>query len=163
MKPTNILIANDGLVKIADCGISKLMTIEEPAMTRGIGSQKFMAPEIINEEDHYNEKVDVYSFGVLVFYILSGGQLPKMKMFGILKGDKAKNHESFTNFSKKLINYCLNFNSKDHPSFQMIVDDLDKYQYDLVPLNENAIYNVKILVKQHKERITKYFNANDTS
>lgn len=133
MKPTNILIANDGLVKIADCGISKLMTIEEPAMTRGIGSQKFMAPEIINEEDHYNEKVDVYSFGVLVFYILSGGQLPKMKMFGILKGDKAKNHESFTNFSKKLINDCWNFNSKDHPSFQMIVDDLDKYQYDLVP------------------------------
>ncbi|KAK8835712.1 hypothetical protein M9Y10_040530 [Tritrichomonas musculus] len=163
LKPTNILIANDGLVKIADFGISKLMTIEEQAMTGGIGSQKFMAPEIINEEDHYNEKVDVYSFGVLVFYILSGGQLPKIKMLDILKGDKAKIPESFTGFSKKLINDCWNFNSKDRPSFQMIVDDLDKYQYDLAPLNEMEIYNVKIFVKQHKERITKYINANDNS
>ena len=54
-------------------GISKLMTIEGQIMTWGMGNQKFMAPEIINEEDHYDEKVDVYSFSVLVFFIMVGG------------------------------------------------------------------------------------------
>lgn len=81
LKPTNILLSSDGTVKICDFGISKLMTIEEQTMTRGLGSQKFMAPEILNEEDNYDEKVDVYSFGVVVFFVLSSGQLPKIKLF----------------------------------------------------------------------------------
>lgn len=78
IKPSNILIASDGIVRISDFGISKLMSTRDQSMTLGIGSQKYMAPEIINEEDHYDEKVDVYSFGVLVFFILSQGKLPKI-------------------------------------------------------------------------------------
>ena len=89
MKPTNILI--DGLVKIADFGISKLMTIEEPTMTRGIGSQKFMAPEIINEEDHYNEKVDVYSFGVL--------ENPADRSQGVEKAEESGEKQEDSGFS----------------------------------------------------------------
>ena len=33
------------------------MTIEKQTMTHGAGSQKFIAPEIINEEEQYNEKL----------------------------------------------------------------------------------------------------------
>ena len=70
LKPTNILLSSDGTVKICDFGISKLMTIEEQTMTRGLGSQKFMAPEILNEEDNYDVKVDAYSFGIVVFFVI---------------------------------------------------------------------------------------------
>ena len=91
LKPTNILIASDGTVKICDFGISKLMTIEEQTMTRGVGSQKFMAPEVINEENFYDEKVDVYSFGVVVIFIL-GGDLRNFKVGDIFKGKKAEIH-----------------------------------------------------------------------
>lgn len=73
LRSTNILIASDGIVKICDFGISKLMT-------KGIGSQKFIAPEIILEEDYYDEKVDVYSFSVLVFFIMIRGLIPKIKL-----------------------------------------------------------------------------------
>ncbi|KAK8871960.1 serine/threonine protein kinase [Tritrichomonas musculus] len=59
LKPTNILIGSDGTVKICDFGISKIMTIEEQTMTSGVGNLIFMAPEIINEEECYDEKVDV--------------------------------------------------------------------------------------------------------
>lgn len=31
-------------------------------MTRSFGSQKFMEPAILNKEDNYDWKVDVYSF-----------------------------------------------------------------------------------------------------
>lgn len=134
LKPTNILIARDGTVKICDFGISKLMTIEEQTMTRGLGSQKFMAPEIINEEDHYDEKVDVYSFGVLVFFIMTGGLLPKIRIGDILTGKKAEIPTTFTEFAKKLINDCWNLEPKDRPSFKDIVDELDKNPLQLVPI-----------------------------
>ncbi|KAK8892802.1 hypothetical protein M9Y10_030047 [Tritrichomonas musculus] len=156
LKPTNILIGKDGTVKISDFGISKLMTIEEQTMTRGAGSQKFMAPEIINEEEHYDEKVDVYSFGVLVFFILSGGNLPKIKVFDIPKGKKADIPSSFTEFSKNMINNCWNFEAKDRPSFEMIVESMAKSHYDLVKMNPTEVKNVETFVKQHQAKLPKY-------
>lgn len=40
-------------------------------MTRGVGSQKLIAPEINNDEEKYNdEKADVYSFGAVAFFII---------------------------------------------------------------------------------------------
>ena len=134
LKPTNILIADDGTVKICDFGISKIMTIEEQTITRGVGSQKFMAPEIINEDDYYDEKVDD-----VVFFILSGGKLPKIKIFDIPKGKKAEIPSSFTEFSKMLINACWNFDSKDRPSFRVILDNMERSHYNLVQLNKQKL------------------------
>ncbi|KAK8839454.1 hypothetical protein M9Y10_031808 [Tritrichomonas musculus] len=156
LKPTNILITSDGTVKICDFGISKLMTLEAQSMTQGIGSQKFMAPEIINEEDHYDEKVDVYSFGVVVFFILSGGQLPKIRIGDLLKGMKASIPSYFTDFSKKLVSDCWNFEAKDRPSFASIVDDLAANHYNLLPLNGSETTNVENFVKQHKAKLPNY-------
>ena len=51
LKPTNILIGSDDTIKISDFGISKLMTAEKRSMAKGLGTQKFMAPEIINEQE----------------------------------------------------------------------------------------------------------------
>ncbi|KAK8888137.1 hypothetical protein M9Y10_039199 [Tritrichomonas musculus] len=156
LKPTNILIDSDGTVKICDFGISKLMTVEEQTMTRGIGSQKFMAPEIINEEDYYDEKVDVYSFGVLLFFILSDGQLPKIRIADIFKGKKAEIPSSFTELSKNLIKDCWNLKSKDRPSFQLILEVIEKNRYNLIQLNKAETKNIESFVKQHKTKIQQY-------
>ena len=71
LKPTNILMATDGTIKIADFGVAKLMSAEEQAKTQGIGTQKFMAPEIIDGEE-YNEKVDVFALGAILYEIITG-------------------------------------------------------------------------------------------
>lgn len=70
------------------------MTAEEQSLTHGIGTQKYMAPEIINEEP-YDEKVDVYSFGVLVYFIISGGELPNIKIRDVCLGKSADIPSSF--------------------------------------------------------------------
>ena len=88
LKPSNILIGKDGKIKISDFGISKLMSAEEQSTTRGAGTQKFMAPEILKEEK-YNEKADVYSFGVVLYFILSGGEMPKINIIKMGTGLKA--------------------------------------------------------------------------
>lgn len=153
LNPTNVLIASDGTVKICDFCISKLISFEEQSITGGgIAKTFYMAPEILNEEDYYDEKVDVYSFGTLVFFILSGGYHPKIKINDRVKGKKAEIPSSFTEFSKKLINECWNFNPKDRPSFQMILDDFERNHYNLIKLNKTEIENIDSFVKQHKKK-----------
>ena len=156
LKPTNILVDSDGTIKICDFGISKLMSIEEQTLTRGIGTQKFMAPEIINEEEKYDEKVDVYSFGVVAYFMLSGGELPKIKIFDIPKGKKAEIPSSFTDFSKKLIYDCWNLDPKDRPSFAQILERLIKNHFKLADLDDTETENVENFVKQHQSKILKY-------
>lgn len=155
LKPSNILVASDGTVKIADFGLSKIMTIEEQSMTGGVGTQKFMAPEVIDELE-YDEKVDVYSFGVLAFFILSGGQLPEIKMSEKMKGKKAPIPSSFTKFSQELVSECWNFNSADRPSFSDIVEKMVQNDFKLVDLDSSETELVKNKVEQHKSKIPKY-------
>ena len=50
------------------------------------------------------EKVDVYSFGVVLFYILSGGKMPKIKVSQIMNRKKAPIPNSFTQLTKSIIN-----------------------------------------------------------
>ena len=153
LKPTNILIATDGTIRISDFGISKLMSPEEQNSI--VGTQKFMAPEILNEED-YDEKVDVYSFGVLAFFVLSGGQMPVIKMRDQLRGKKAEIPSTFTTFAKDLINSCWNFDPDDRPSFSKICEQLNEKCHMLLNLSKPEIEELKNLMKNHKSRIPIY-------
>lgn len=54
LKPSNILIVKDGKIKFADFWISKLFSNEEQTMTIRLGTPKFMAPEVLRDND-YNE------------------------------------------------------------------------------------------------------------
>jgi serine/threonine-protein kinase len=68
LKPTNILIAfkTDGrFVKIADFGLAKLQEFEEQSNTCGVGTHKYMAPEVLTSRK-YDTKADVYSLGVII-------------------------------------------------------------------------------------------------
>lgn len=77
------------------------MTTEQQVTTERAGTQKYMAPGILNE-DNYNENADVYSFGVLAFTILNKGKLPDMKMRDILLGNNANIYSFFFHrYSKK--------------------------------------------------------------
>jgi WNK lysine deficient protein kinase len=69
LKCDNIFLnGNKGEVKIGDFGlsISKVKTYAESV----IGTPEFMAPELYEEK--YNEKVDIYSFGMCVLEMATG-------------------------------------------------------------------------------------------
>lgn len=157
LKPSNILIDSDGIIKICDFGISKIIIqSDNQTMTSGIGTTKFMAPEIIREEKKYNEKVDVFSFGVLIFYMLTGGEYPKITLPEVAAGNKADIPSVFTNFTKKLIDECWNFHSKDRPSFETISEELENNNYQLMPLSNLEFKDVRMFVDQFKTKIPDY-------
>lgn len=141
IKPSNILISEDGHIKVSDFGISKLFLSDEESLSSGVGSRKFMAPEIINEEK-YNEKVDVYSFGVLIYFIISNGEMPKITITQIGIGKKAPIPNDFTEFAKQLINSCWNFNPEQRPSFEYICAQLDDKADELLDLTQSETYRV---------------------
>ena len=78
IKPGNIIIDSDLIPKIIDFSAScsyESFNQDDIVKFPFIGTGKFMAPEIINKTSmkvNYAEKIDIYSFGVTIYYLLYG-------------------------------------------------------------------------------------------
>ena len=70
IKPENILMDEDGYLKIADFGMAKILNNDEKA-TSFCGTPEYLAPEIITGEGH-NATADWWSFGILIYEMLCG-------------------------------------------------------------------------------------------
>ena len=69
LKSENILLGEDMSVKVADFGISCLES--QCGSGKGFtGTYRWMAPEMIKEK-HHTRKVDVYSFGIVLWELLT--------------------------------------------------------------------------------------------
>lgn len=74
IKPTNIFIDEDGNGKLGDFSTACEITIFKEKPFRG-GTPKYFPPEVY-EKAGYSGKEDMYSFGISMYYILSGGKYP---------------------------------------------------------------------------------------
>lgn len=91
-----------------------------------------MAPELWLEQAHYDEKVDVYALGVVVFQILTKGEFPKVSLGEVANGKKAEIPSSITKFSSELIDKCWSFKASDRPSFAEICEILKGNENKLI-------------------------------
>jgi len=122
IKPGNVLIDSDLNVKLTDFSISCNYSSLNPKAQFKFplaGTSKFMSPEIISKElieIKEAEKIDIYSFGVSLYYLFYG-EYPynlkdvKIKDYkGILK--KIKEEELVFNKSKKISGLFKDFLTK---------------------------------------------------
>ena len=74
VKPENVLIADDGRIKVADFGLAKAISADtQHTATQGvlIGTVSYLAPELV-VEGRADARADVYAAGVLLYELLTG-------------------------------------------------------------------------------------------
>jgi serine/threonine protein kinase len=75
LKPENVVLDEAGRAKLTDFGFGRFGVESTGRWSFGIpvGSPGYIAPEILRQEE-YDFRVDLYSLGVLVWVLLTGGQ-----------------------------------------------------------------------------------------
>lgn len=70
IKPQNVIISNDGKVKVADFGIAKAVT-GETISTAVLGSAHYISPEQA-KNGNSDERSDIYSLGITMYEMITG-------------------------------------------------------------------------------------------
>ncbi|MFE9766555.1 Stk1 family PASTA domain-containing Ser/Thr kinase [Streptomyces sp. NPDC005808] len=73
MKPENVLIGDDGRVKVADFGLVRAVDTVTNTTGAVLGTVSYLAPEQI-EHGTADARVDVYACGIVLYEMLTGGK-----------------------------------------------------------------------------------------
>ena len=75
VKPKNIMISNDGIVKLADMGLAREITDIKLAQTeagKAYGTPYYIAPEQIRGKIDIDGRADIYGLGATWYHMLTG-------------------------------------------------------------------------------------------
>ncbi|KAF9683723.1 hypothetical protein SADUNF_Sadunf04G0044000 [Salix dunnii] len=136
LEPSNILRDDSGHLKVADFGISKLLTVKEDKPHIGQdNSWRYVAPEVFKNED-YDTKVDVFSFALILQEMIEGCPPFSAKLENeVPLAYAAKERppfrapsKSYAHGLKELIEECWHENPAKRPPFRQILTRLDAIQ-----------------------------------
>ncbi|EGG18340.1 hypothetical protein DFA_03834 [Cavenderia fasciculata] len=127
LKPSNILYGTNFQIKISDFSLCKVK--QGSKLTGQAGSTAYMAPEILQNRE-YNERSDVYSFGISLWAMLTQRD-PYEGMFksypemvgAIEEGVRPPIDQKWSNRLKDFLYMCWHKNPVQRPSFQEIIDN----------------------------------------
>lgn len=136
LKPENLGLNSDGELKLFDFGLCRCVkkrTKDDQVyeMTGNTGSLRYMAPEVVLGQP-YNEKVDVYSFAVVMWAIATGREpfagfdVQSHRSRVVCNGERPKLKKSWPTGFSNLLNDCWQTNSAQRPNFFEISSRLSK-------------------------------------
>ena len=110
VKAANILLTDNGAVKLCDFGVSGIMS-QNGRRDSFVGTPAWMAPEVI-VHDRYDYKADVWSFGITLYEMATGeppmaGLDPLLALQTIPRAPPARLEETFSKGIREMVRTCL--------------------------------------------------------
>ena len=162
LKPENILFETEdenSQIKLVDFGFAEVFNPKK-GMKDILGTPLFIAPEIISSKK-YGSKADIWSLGVVTYFLLSGDPPfdgdDKNELFGAIKSAKYSYDSKIWSYIsddwKDFINNCLRKEAKKRSS----AEDLLNHPW-IVDTPQNKIDEE--LAKETMENLEKYSISN---
>ena len=154
MKSLNVLLDNNYNAKICDFGLVR--SRNKVPMTGMIGTIHWMAPEVLMSAPFYDDKVDVYSFGMFLWELLTNKVPYKdLNPAQIVKkvielGERPPIPSDCPPQLAKLIQDCWAGDPKERPSMVQIVIHLQDPDYHFVGTNETEFQLQAGISSRHK-------------
>jgi len=149
IKPENLLLNKRGHCVIGDLGSARFL--ESPStLSANAGAIGYAAPEYLEGRECTN-KIDVFSFGVVLCEIL-GGERWDRRDFSSKIESRMTVPERATAEARTLIQACLSEDPKARPSFQEIRAKLTRVGFKILPDVDSGAVNEFIVRVQGKAK-----------
>ncbi len=142
IKPTNIIINAKGQIKLIDFGAAKEYELRANEDKESVGTVGYAAPEQYLGEGQSDTRSDIYAFGALLYYLLTGDDVGKEPhtIFPIVKfrSDVPSRLEG-------IIKKCTSNRPEDrYQSAQALMYDLENFENPEVQTHERKIRKFKL-------------------
>ncbi|XP_057978350.1 uncharacterized protein LOC131164855 [Malania oleifera] len=140
LKSSNLLVDKNWTVKVGDFGLSRLKNATFLTTKSGRGTPQWMAPEILRNEPS-NEKSDVFSFGVILWELMTQSipwaKLNSLQVVGVVgfMNRRLDLPEGLDPRVSSIIHDCWRSDPEQRPSFEDIIQSITS----LIPRVSEAV------------------------
>ena len=161
IKPDNVMISRFGDYKLGDFGVAKVMNHTTNATMTG--TTGYIAPEVLHMEK-YGKEVDIYSLGIVMYWLLNNRRMPFIDADETLtpfkaneallkryQGDQIPAPKNGSARLKEIVLKACEYLPKDrYASAQEMYDELDALQRGEMPVKNpsRGVPKVEIVPKQ---------------
>ncbi|MBD3420436.1 MAG: protein kinase [Chitinivibrionales bacterium] len=162
LKPANILCAHSGKVKLSDFGIATPTRVSMHTVEGNIvGSMQYVSPEQL-EGKELDVRADIFSFGCVVYEMLSGFKaFPDVNVAKLIPARMSNSFEPLGRLDlkiparlKKLVHKCMSIGASRRPDdMQDIIQELEYIHRRITPLTPDEVVSFYIQNQTDEKKI----------